>query len=397
MKLDSVPFPSGQTGSCARRLAGSDGGGVTTGLCSLENGGCQFYTAQLDGPPIDLSKAPAGVKASTWLYYHLDIGGLALPKLAQLQLIAQGSGAVLASTELKPSGGSVLATASAPAQAGVKIVPRIVLQMANSQKPAAVGTGLWLLNLATYLDLPPENCSNGLDDNGDGQADCKDSQCSCAKAEAGLLCSDGLDNDADDAIDCADTDCAKYANCGKLLYANSMNCGSKGWVALPEPVTKTQASWAVDPLPAGIAGPSGGCALSFDNGVNFTSPAGVSWGAVSTPEAFLAPAGMTLLVYFKAYLDVENTNDYDKLRVSLSAEPLSTCATLPATQAKQCLTSGMSITKNPETKGKWATYYAYLKAPAAKVWLVFSFDSVDTQDNAGKGVFIDDLAVHAAP
>lgn len=63
----------------------------------------------------------------------------------------------------------------------------------------------------------PENCSNGIDDNGDGYIDCKDNL-GCRGnpycKEEGANCTDGKDNDLDGAKDCLDTAlCCKYAGC----------------------------------------------------------------------------------------------------------------------------------------------------------------------------------------
>ncbi|MFO1462440.1 MAG: Calx-beta domain-containing protein [bacterium] len=61
-----------------------------------------------------------------------------------------------------------------------------------------------------------ENCTNGVDDNGNGKADCQDSQCSslpsCIED-----CNDGLDNDQDGFTDCADTgDCGSAPGCFEI-------------------------------------------------------------------------------------------------------------------------------------------------------------------------------------
>lgn len=66
-------------------------------------------------------------------------------------------------------------------------------------------------------EVPPEaNCSNGADDDGDGDTDCADSDCfgaaGACETEAGY-CTDGLDNDADGQSDCDDTDCEAEPSC----------------------------------------------------------------------------------------------------------------------------------------------------------------------------------------
>lgn len=54
-------------------------------------------------------------------------------------------------------------------------------------------------------------CANGVDDDEDGESDCVDQQCSGAPGcTPELVCDDGLDDDADLRVDCADADC-RYA------------------------------------------------------------------------------------------------------------------------------------------------------------------------------------------
>ncbi len=56
-----------------------------------------------------------------------------------------------------------------------------------------------------------ENCSNGIDDNGNGLIDCNDPECQfAATLEKGCNCDDGMDNDSDGQIDIYDADCASY-------------------------------------------------------------------------------------------------------------------------------------------------------------------------------------------
>jgi hypothetical protein len=59
-----------------------------------------------------------------------------------------------------------------------------------------------------------EDCGNNLDDDQDGLTDCLDSDCAsspdCAPVED---CDNNLDDDADGEVDCDDSDCAKSVNC----------------------------------------------------------------------------------------------------------------------------------------------------------------------------------------
>ena len=114
----------------------------------------------------------------------------------------------------------------------------------------AVVTALWVGCAATSAR---EVCGNGVDDDGDGLADCHDPKCefaepcelrdevcdddwdndqdgftdcadpdclgapACAPPE---LCGDGLDNDLDGATDCADSDCAGEPDCDGVENCN---------------------------------------------------------------------------------------------------------------------------------------------------------------------------------
>jgi hypothetical protein len=57
------------------------------------------------------------------------------------------------------------------------------------------------------------DCEDGLDDDGDGQTDCADADCSMVAVCMEGDCSDGLDDDADGLIDCDDPDCAVDPHC----------------------------------------------------------------------------------------------------------------------------------------------------------------------------------------
>ncbi|WP_020539173.1 M43 family zinc metalloprotease [Lewinella cohaerens] len=54
----------------------------------------------------------------------------------------------------------------------------------------------------------PEDCTNGIDDDGDGLADCEDPDCDCEE-----ICDNGTDDDGDGLIDCDDPDLADDCCC----------------------------------------------------------------------------------------------------------------------------------------------------------------------------------------
>jgi subtilisin-like proprotein convertase family protein len=64
--------------------------------------------------------------------------------------------------------------------------------------------------------VPETNCTNGTDDNANGLIDCVDPTCDgVSGCEYGTeqSCSDGADNDGDSNADCADPDCAQEPSC----------------------------------------------------------------------------------------------------------------------------------------------------------------------------------------
>ena len=69
------------------------------------------------------------------------------------------------------------------------------------------------------------NCSNGIDDDSDGQIDCLDPDCvgdpACA-APGPEVCTGGADEDGDGLVDCADPDCFTDPACA----AGSENCSN---------------------------------------------------------------------------------------------------------------------------------------------------------------------------
>ena len=52
-----------------------------------------------------------------------------------------------------------------------------------------------------------ERCDNGMDDDGDGLVDCEDSECDCTPVE---ICNNGIDDDGDGKTDCQDEDCSNF-------------------------------------------------------------------------------------------------------------------------------------------------------------------------------------------
>ncbi|MDE0959501.1 MAG: hypothetical protein OSB09_01845 [Planctomycetota bacterium] len=76
------------------------------------------------------------------------------------------------------------------------------------------GTGILEITLAGAPT--PENCTNGVDDDGDGLIDCEDTDCDLDPACVGAPpenCTNGTDDDGDGLIDCDDPDCSSLPSC----------------------------------------------------------------------------------------------------------------------------------------------------------------------------------------
>ncbi len=64
--------------------------------------------------------------------------------------------------------------------------------------------------------VPVENCTDGIDNDGDGLVDCSDSDCTADPACQPVPvenCTDGIDNDGDGLVDCSDSDCTADPAC----------------------------------------------------------------------------------------------------------------------------------------------------------------------------------------
>lgn len=76
-------------------------------------------------------------------------------------------------------------------------------------------------------ELGGGDCSDGEDNDDDGDVDCADADCKglliCAEVTA-ATCDDGLDNDEDGAIDCDDFDCAGVSSCEAPTEVTAADC-----------------------------------------------------------------------------------------------------------------------------------------------------------------------------
>lgn len=83
----------------------------------------------------------------------------------------------------------------------------------NATWRASCGTLLATSTRPFVVGSLSENCSNGIDDDGDTLIDCADPECGLDPACKETNCSDLIDNDGDGFVDCADSDCAGSPDC----------------------------------------------------------------------------------------------------------------------------------------------------------------------------------------
>jgi secreted trypsin-like serine protease len=91
-------------------------------------------------------------------------------------------------------------------------------------------------SLTTSCVFPPENCTNGIDDDGDDKRDCADPDCAshpeCVAPTQERVCDDDVDNDGDGLTDCDDSDCLEDTACVGLVEracADGMDNDGDGW------------------------------------------------------------------------------------------------------------------------------------------------------------------------
>jgi hypothetical protein len=79
----------------------------------------------------------------------------------------------------------------------------------------------------TGVIIDGEECTNGLDDDGDGAIDCRDADCTgneaCESSDTEVACDNGVDDDGDGRADCNDSDCV-----GQLVCMDDPDMGGGG-------------------------------------------------------------------------------------------------------------------------------------------------------------------------
>ncbi len=108
-----------------------------------------------------------------------------------------------------------------------------------------------------------ELCTNGIDDDGDGQTDCDDLECSQISFCTGeSLCHDDLDDDGDGWTDCADNDCIGSSACLSSACTADRFLGTLGETPLSALVDLAEGSRDLA-LACGPSLPQPGTVLSF--------------------------------------------------------------------------------------------------------------------------------------
>ena len=94
----------------------------------------------------------------------------------------------------------------------------------------------WMLSLSeTSVVSPAEDCLTPGDEDGDGLADCADTDCDGLTGPSGETCefgtenncTDGFDNDADGDTDCDDPDCESDISCELASFCDPFDDGTK--------------------------------------------------------------------------------------------------------------------------------------------------------------------------
>ena len=74
------------------------------------------------------------------------------------------------------------------------------------------------VNVSDTVASRETECSDGLDNDGDGAADCLDSDCLGVCNQFEFQCSDGVDDDQDGPVDCDDPDCERRCVIGRTEF-----------------------------------------------------------------------------------------------------------------------------------------------------------------------------------
>lgn len=94
----------------------------------------------------------------------------------------------------------------------------------------------WIVELAPEVaELNREHCANGLDDDGNGLADCADPVCAHSFVCVHEICDNDLDDNFDGLVDCVDPTCASQPHCQAEICDNGEDDNADGLVDCLDP------------------------------------------------------------------------------------------------------------------------------------------------------------------
>jgi hypothetical protein len=88
---------------------------------------------------------------------------------------------------------------------------------------------------ATDPNCVDENCNNNIDDDGDGYVDCDDTECWNESVCDGENCNNFVDDNGNGLIDCADPDCFIFPNCSTEQCYDAIDNDGDGLVDCDDP------------------------------------------------------------------------------------------------------------------------------------------------------------------
>ncbi|MSP93180.1 MAG: hypothetical protein EXR79_15500 [Myxococcales bacterium] len=367
---------------------------------------CQQPSGNATSSAIDLTKVTVGQPTfSFWTYYDLD-GDAEKP---HIQLLDAASGAVIEEHQLGTTGGDMkkwkLVTLPASKASGKSVKIRFNLALPSGQLNSGnKGTGWFIDGFSVTVQFVAEVCTNSIDDDGNGSADCADTACK-SNAACAEVCDNGKDDNFDGAIDCADPTCAKAVACAATkLAASDFNCGDKDWTNTS---TTQTVIWAIDATPTVPLPVTGKCSLNYNNGTNYSPQANAGAAGMATYNTTLDAAGYSQLsAQFWYWLNVESDPNLDRTYLQVSLDDFAGCcgASVSCNSGggnqlpNNCNTAGTkSWFLSKEGLKTWKKAVIDLKDFASKKFKVrFRFNTIDGSNNAGySGPFIDDFRIYA--
>jgi len=146
------------------------------------------------------------------------------------QTVSQGNGSVEVPEEIAWTIGTVEGAGALPTGPQRTLHVALSPLAANGLSNGLTGVSTDYVEMRVRLQLPGQEetfCHDFLDDDGDGAADCLDTDCadeeSC-ELNGETSCGDGLDNDGDGYVDCEDLEC----ECGCEPVCDGRECGGDG-------------------------------------------------------------------------------------------------------------------------------------------------------------------------